>query len=306
MDPLPSISLTGISRPGWRAAAIEIAQEAERLGFPSVVCAGDLGGAGMALCHSLAHVTSRLRFGTNIVSIYGRNPVELAQSAAYLREVSGDRFSLGLGVSHVTVHRALGVQPGKPLGDMREYVRRVREASAEHGTLPPLVLAALRSRMTALAAEIGDGVVFANLPRSAAEAVVAAIPAERRAAGFTVANFIPVSIDDDPKAAEAAARRVLRRFFVLPNYLALWREKGFGDALDGIEQRVPPGDRETNPEIVPTALLKDVVLHGSAERVREGVASWFAAGITPILSPVSADGEPLRAYRTLLNTLAAK
>src|SRR5260221_8660843 len=119
--------------------------------------------------------------------------------------------------------------------------------------MPPVILATLRSGMAGLAAEVGDGVVFANLPRGAADAVVSAIPKPRRDAGFAVANFIPVCIADDPGVAEEAARRALRRFFVLPNYLAFWREKGFAGALEGVEREGPAGDREANPELVPHA-----------------------------------------------------
>src|SRR5205814_9759064 len=120
-------------------------------------------GACLALCHSLAHPTTTLRSATGIVNIYGRNPYELAQAAAYLHEVSGGRFTLGLGVSHQPFNDALGVTPGKPVPDMRRYVERLRAAGPEHGGLPPVYLAALRPKMMAVAATVAEGVLIGNM-----------------------------------------------------------------------------------------------------------------------------------------------
>ena len=59
----------------------------------------------------------------------------------------------------------MGVTPGKPLGDIRAFVAKFRSYEGI-GELPPIMLAALRKRMVALAAEIADGVIFANASRS--------------------------------------------------------------------------------------------------------------------------------------------
>ena len=81
--------------------------------------------------------------------------------AAYLHEVSGGRFQFGIGVAHPPSHARMGVRPGKPLADIRAFVAKLRSFEGI-GALPPIILAALRRRMVALAAEIADGVVFAN------------------------------------------------------------------------------------------------------------------------------------------------
>src|SRR5207248_1447999 len=164
-------------------------------------------GAGMAVCHSLAHTTTTLRFGTGIVNIYGRNPVELSQSACYLNEISGGRFTLGLGVSHQPFNEALGVEPGKPVPDMRNYLERLRGAAEQFGGLPPVYLAALRTRMAALAGKTAGGALFANMPFSRIEETTAPIPRARRDAGFWVGNIVPICVAEDRAAAIAAMKR---------------------------------------------------------------------------------------------------
>ena len=52
---------------------------------------------------------------------------------AHLHEVSGGRFRLGLGVSHAPAMNRLGIDTGKPLHDMREYVAAIRAATRRIG-----------------------------------------------------------------------------------------------------------------------------------------------------------------------------
>src|SRR5882672_4397177 len=119
----------------------------------------------MAQSTALALATERIVFGTAIAPIYARTVEDFAHSAAYIHEMSGGRFRFGIGVAHAPSHIRMGVTPGKPLGDIRNFVSRFKSYDAVGG-LPPIILAALRKRMVALAAEIADGLIFANASRS--------------------------------------------------------------------------------------------------------------------------------------------
>ena len=112
---LPAVSLVAV--PGRRHATLEVAREFERRGFAGIYAPSVF--SNMSLCEALAHVTERIVFGTSIAPIYARTVSDFAQSAAYLHEVSGGRFRLGIGVSHAPAHVRMGVTPGKPLGDIR-------------------------------------------------------------------------------------------------------------------------------------------------------------------------------------------
>src|SRR5204863_4567879 len=106
---------------------------------------------------------------------------------------------------------------GRPLGDIRAFVAKLR-AHDDIGGLPPIILAALRQHMVALAGEIADGLIFANASRSHMAASLAVIPAEKRAdPNFLVANMIPTCISDDVASAREVCRRTLTRYTMLPN-----------------------------------------------------------------------------------------
>src|SRR5579871_5030810 len=148
---LPGLNL--IAEPGRRRAALDMAREIERRGFAQIQVSSSY--ANMAQCVGLALATERIGFATAIAPIYAQTAEEFAQTAAYIHEISDGRFQFGIGVAHGPSHVRMGVTPGKPLGDIRAFVEKYRSHQAI-GILPPVVLAALRRRMIALAGEIAD------------------------------------------------------------------------------------------------------------------------------------------------------
>jgi alkanesulfonate monooxygenase SsuD/methylene tetrahydromethanopterin reductase-like flavin-dependent oxidoreductase (luciferase family) len=298
---MPALALAAV--PGRRNATIELAREIERRGFAGIYCASF--GDSMGLCLSMAHATREIRFGTSIAQIYVRHPFDMAQSAAYIHEVSGGRFVLGLGVSHGPTNERLGVATGRPLGDMRRYVEQLRAAEKQVGPLPPIVLATLRERMVELAVEIADGAVWANASRSHMPASLARVPAERLAAGFFVGDMIPTCIDDDREAAAAVCRRTLTLYVSLPNYRNYWKEAGYLEEMEAIERALAAGDRDSLPGLMTDCWLADATLFGPKADVITGLEAWFAAGVsTPILVPSSTKGGQLKAFEEIFEAFA--
>src|ERR1700759_4782598 len=109
----------------------------------------------------MAWNTQSVTFGTAIAPIYQRTSMDFAQSAAVMHEVSGGRFRLGIGIAHGPSHVRMGVRTGDPMAEARSFIERC-PAQEGLGAVPPLIVAALRKPMVALAGEIAQGVVFAN------------------------------------------------------------------------------------------------------------------------------------------------
>jgi alkanesulfonate monooxygenase SsuD/methylene tetrahydromethanopterin reductase-like flavin-dependent oxidoreductase (luciferase family) len=300
-QPLPALSLVAV--PGRRQATLELAREIERRGFAGIYVPSIF--SNMAQCVALAVATSRIRFATAIVPIYGRVPEDFAQATAYIHEISGGRFAFGIGVAHGPSHVRMGVTPGKPLADIRAFVEKIRSYEGI-GALPPIILAALRKRMVALAGEIAEGLIFANASRSHMAESLAALPAVRRDdPNFLVANMIPTCISDDVDAAKAVNRRTLTRYAMLPNYRNYWKEAGYVDEMAAIEAAIADGRQADIPGLLSDRWLADNTLFGPASKVREGVEAWRAAGVTtPVIVPSSATGNQLRAVEELFAAFA--
>ena len=299
---LPAVSLVAV--PGRRQATLELAREIERCGFAGIYAPSVF--ANMSLCEALAHVTERIEFGTSIAPIYARTVGDFAESATFLHEVAGARFRFGIGVSHAPAHVRMGVMAGKPLGDIRDFVEKLR-AHAGTRVLPPVILATLRKGMIALAGEIAQGLVFANGARSHMADSLAALPAAKRDdASFFIGNMIPTCISDDIEAAKAVNRRTLSHYALLANYRNYWKEAGYVEEMAAIEEAVSAKRMEDVPKYLTDAWLADCTLFGPAARVREGLEAWLAAGIrTPIVVPSSTAGNQMKAFAELFAAFAA-
>jgi alkanesulfonate monooxygenase SsuD/methylene tetrahydromethanopterin reductase-like flavin-dependent oxidoreductase (luciferase family) len=237
--------------------------------------------------------------------IYLRSPIDFAGSAAFIHEISDGRFWFGIGVTHGPVHQRLGVHPGKPLSDIRNFVETVRKTASQGlGDLPPIVLATLRRKMVELSAEIAEGCVWANGARSHMQASLAHLPAEKRTdERFFIGDMVPTCIADDRETAAAVMRRTLTGYVMLPNYRNYWIEAGYEGEMRAIEAAQNAGDVAKIPSLMSDRWLADVTLFGTASDVRDGVEAWYAAGVrTPILVPSSASGGQMKAFEELFAT----
>jgi alkanesulfonate monooxygenase SsuD/methylene tetrahydromethanopterin reductase-like flavin-dependent oxidoreductase (luciferase family) len=298
------------------ACAVALARLADDLGYDSVWVTHGLGRDSFVALAAYAYATRRIGLGNGVVPIYPRHPVAMAQEAVTLAEVSGGRFRLGIGLSHrPSMVDALGLDMGRPLEVMREYVAVVRAALTGRARFegahyrvawqaaftppsppPPLLLAGLAVPMLELAGEVADGVVlWLCAPEYIRRVAVPALARGRAKAGksldgFEVAAAVPLAVTDDVPALTAVFREELVRYLLLPYYRAMLRASGFGDALAAFDR-----DRAGRPpaEAVPPALAAALGTVGDRAAVRAGVEAYRAAGVTlPLVRPIGVPEAP--------------
>ena len=293
----PAVSLAPM--PGRRKVAIELAQQFEKEGFSGIYSPSVIDN--MTWCALLAQVTHEIPFGTSIANIYTRHPFDYAQTASFIHELSNGRFRFGIGVSHGPMHQRLGLQVGKPLGDIRKFIQDVGNSVPQASALPPIVLATLRKPMVKLAGEIAQGAMWANAARShMADSIRALTEAKRNDPAFMIANMVPTCIAEDRAAAAAVNRRTLTSYVRLPNYQQYWIEAGFEEEMLAIRQAITNKQEEKIPQLMSDRWLQQVTLYGTAAEVREGIEAWYDVGVnTLIVVPSSAHGNQLVAFEEL-------
>src|SRR5205085_10888986 len=118
----------GYAQPGTSPLElVELACEAERLGYDSAWAAEAWGTDVVTVLSWLGAKTTTLKLGAGIMQIPARTPGMTAMTAATLDLMSGGRFLLGLGTSGPQVAEGWhGVPFGKPVPKTREYVEIVR------------------------------------------------------------------------------------------------------------------------------------------------------------------------------------
>ncbi|MGZ4542002.1 MAG: LLM class F420-dependent oxidoreductase [Mycobacteriaceae bacterium] len=226
---------------GNDASKLELALEAERLGYSVVWAAEAYGSDAPTVLSWVAAQTSTIDVGSAVMQIPARSPAMTAMTAATLDTLSGGRFRLGLGVSGPQVSEGWhGVRFAKPLSRTREYVEVVRQAlsgervryEGEHYPLPlpdgpgkalqltvhgarknlPIYLASVGPRNLELTGEIADGWLGIFCSPEHLSTHLAHISAGRAKAGradldgFDVAPTIPLVVGEDWKRCADATR----------------------------------------------------------------------------------------------------
>ncbi|HEX5579233.1 MAG TPA: TIGR03620 family F420-dependent LLM class oxidoreductase [Candidatus Limnocylindria bacterium] len=255
----------------------------EELGFGTLWVPETVGREPFSLLGLLAGQTSSLLLGTSIVSIWGHDAQTARMAALTLQEATGGRFVLGLGVSHPHLAQRLrGHSFDRPLTRMREYLAAYRAAvykgpMADGAPEPPVLVAALRERMLALAATDADGAFpYLVTPERVAwtrSVLDAATPGRHP----LLAVSLPAVLEADASAAREAARGYLTPYLRTPTYQATWALQGF----DAADWEKPGSDR----------LVDAMVAWGEASRLHARIAELVDAGADHVaVIPLAADG----------------
>jgi probable F420-dependent oxidoreductase len=265
--------LDTLSIPEARAYAARI----EALGYGSLWVPETVGREPFTLLALLAGETSRLILGTSIVNIWGRDAQATRMGAKTLAEATAGRFVLGLGVSHPHLAAKLrGHAFERPLTRMREYLAAYHAAiyrgPPDDGLEPPVLVAALRERMTDLAATDADGAYPYLVTPERVAWMRARLDAAADGARPILAVTLPVALD-----GADAARAYLKPYLRTPTYHASWELQGF--AADDWE--APGSDR----------LVSAMVSTASVADARARIDALHAAGADHVaIIPVAPDG----------------
>jgi probable F420-dependent oxidoreductase len=193
-----------------------------------------------ALSHAalLLGASERLMIATGIANIWARDAAAAINGANTLNEAYGERFLLGLGVSHAPIVNSRGHDYAKPLTAMRAYLEAIDQhtyaaPAPEHPS--PVVLAALRPKMLELARERTAGAHPYFVPpahTARARATLGPVP--------VLAPEQVVVLETNATRAREIGRRHMANYLRLPNYVNNLRTLGYedGDFADGGSERL--------------------------------------------------------------------
>ena len=267
------------------AQVADLARVVERNGYSAYWYPESRGYESLSIAGYLLSNSQKLMVGSSIANIYARDPYTARRGLVSLNAFYGDRFILGLGVSHrPMVEGVRGHRYDKPLATMRAYLDGLYKDFPEAKDAP-VALAALGPKMLELSAQRTLGALPYNVtPKHTA------LAAKILGRDKMLAVEQKVTIETDPAKARALGRKELSRYMVLDNYRNNWLREGFteADLANGGSDR----------------FIDAMCLWGDADTVRKGLRAHFDAGATHVcLQPVHEEGN-MAARDKIIETLA--
>ncbi len=306
---------------------IDLAQEADRLGYYALWTAEAYGSDAVTPLAWLGALTKTIHLGTAIMQMPARTPANTAMTAITLDQLSGGRFLLGLGLSGPQVVEGWhGQRYGKPLVRTREYISIIRAIlrrekplvyEGEEYQIPytgegatglgkplksilhgrpdlPIYLAAVGPKNVQQAAAIADGwlPIFFS-PERYAESFQAQIDAGLAAAGKTIAQFdiapsVPVVMGTDLEACRLAVKPFLALYIGGMGakdknfYFDLACRYGYEGEAVTVQTLFMEGKKFEAALAVPDALVDEIALVGTRERIRDRLTAWRESPITTL------------------------
>ncbi len=211
------------------AEAAAFAQRVEAWGYEAMWLPEAVGRDPFVKIARISAGTTRLTYATGIANIYARDAMTMNALRLTMGEMTGNRFVLGIGVSHG--HLVAGIRKheyGKPVTTMRNYLDAMGKAlfmAPKPSEDVPIMLAALRPKMLALAAERTAGAhPYFVTPEHTARA------REILGKGKILAPEQKVLLCTDATKARAVARAAMKIYVGLPNYQNNLKWLGFDDS----------------------------------------------------------------------------
>ncbi|VEG40128.1 putative F420-dependent oxidoreductase, MSMEG_4141 family [Mycolicibacterium flavescens] len=208
-------------RYGDQGEAAEAAAELEDLGF-SALWIPDVGGPVLDSVEHLLSATKQVVIATGILNLWMHEPADVAARYASLTDSHGERFLLGIGVSHAPLIDSK--EPGlyrKPLAATRKYLDDI-DATPQPVPVANRVLAALGPKMLELSATRARGahpyLVTPDHTRYAREQL---------GEGPLLLPEQTVLLTTDADEARALGTDWLRSYLALPNYANNLLRSGF-------------------------------------------------------------------------------
>ena len=230
-----------------------------------------------------------LRLGTAVTPTFPRHPTAIAQQALTAAAATGNRFVLGIGLSHkVVIENMLGLSYDAPARHMREYLDVLMpllrgETLNYQGelyrvggltlTVPgaesvPTVVAALGPLMLRVAGELADGTnTWMVGPKTMETHIVARLTKAAETAGRpepTVVGGVPIVLTRKPDEARQRIAQALVMYGQLPSYRAMLDREG----VDGPADIAIVGDENA--------------LRGEIDRFRNAGVTDFNAAIMAV------------------------
>jgi probable F420-dependent oxidoreductase len=299
---------------GHSKAGVELVHECAQWGYRAAWASEVDGPDAFSVLGALA-ATTDLDLGVAIVPAQTRAVFTLGMTAVSLAQMSGGRFTLGVGASsEVLVERFGGLPFARPLSYLREAAIALRpilrgERSTFDGDLVhvggyrppspppspvPLFFGSLNRRSLRLAGELADGLCINQVAPHHVPAMLQEVHSGAKAAGREL-NELPVmarlfcAVTDDAPRARAVVARIFAPYVATTVYNRFYRWMGYDEEAEAIARAAAANDREAMAASFTDRMARDLFVIGDVDAVVGKLQDYVDAGVTiPVIAPLAA------------------
>jgi probable F420-dependent oxidoreductase len=284
---------------------VDYVRDCVEMGYESVWASEVAGPDFATLLGAVAGAKLGVDLGVAVIPVQTRSPWLIAATAATLSQMTGGRFSLGLGTSSdLIVEKWSGIPFDKPLTQLRESVETVRAILAgervdldgefvrTHGyklfgaTPPvPIVVGALNAASLRQAGRIGDGVALnqsapEHLPMILDEVRRGAEEAGRDFGAMPVVARIFCMVTDQPEAGREMVRHIFAPYAATSVYNRFFRWLGFEEEMAAVSEAFGRKDRAAAAAALSDEFVRTIYVIGDADHVAARLQEYLHAGVT--------------------------
>ena len=317
-----AVSVAGMQTLGT-GMSIDVAREADALGFSSVWVAEANAAEGMSLLGAISQAAPHIGIGTGVLALQLRTPPLHAMAAATLQQLAGDRdVFLGVGISSPAVAGQWhGAGYGdRPIAQTREFLTLLREClsgetvnfEGDFYTVkrfrlglklgdrkPKIALAALNKQMLRLAGELADVVLLNYLPASLVPWCVERV---REGGDAKIYAYVHCAVTDRDRYLDLG-RKDLLNYTVVPAYATQFERAGFFDEVLHFQTEWSKGRRDEALAAISDEFVDAIQIMGDEKHVQQAVQEYADNGVDVPIVFALPWGEDRRA--TVSQTLRA-
>ena len=283
----------------------EICTQAEQKGFDGLWFGETTLRDASVLATIAALSTKRVQLGTSIVNVFTRTPGQLAMMGTTINELSGGRFTLGLGVSTAAiVDNWHGQSFQKPVHRVEETVKLLRQyfsgerfsyqgaysfpksARLRLHTPPKIAVAALNDYMIKKAAHLADRIILNLYPPERMKHAISIIKAAHEGTGGKSRPILSVMlyaiVSGDSEKGLDAAKDLVSFYASAPPYSALFSSLGYVSEAKAMMEGWTAKDRDAVRRVVTRQMIDKLIVLGTIDDLRKRVKAYFEAGVDDV------------------------
>ena len=289
---------------------LEFARQLDNRPVHSIWIPESWGREAFVMLGAIASLTSKIKLGTSIVSMFSRSPATTAMAASTLGNLSRNRTIIGIGASTpVLAENWHGIKFELPLKRMKEYVICFKTITSG-GTINfdgnffklknlkimhkssrkkiPVFLAAVNTGMIKLATEIADGIIFYLRPRDELEKTIEFTRSiiSRKSKSFDICTVLITAVSNKhPDLARIRAAKTLAFYVAVGKYYSEFlASHGFKNEVKQITSEYQKNGGDNISKFVTDTMLDSLTICGTAEECIKSLKKFISCGISlPIL-----------------------